>query len=116
MKKVLAAIFFVIIASAIQAQDKPAVKASRTSSPPKLDGLLDDPCWASAESFSAFIQTYPDPGEKPSFGTEVRVIYDERTIYIGLNCLDAEPSKIDMRLIRRDRSEVTDKVQIQLDP
>ncbi len=116
MKKVLAALIFAVVALIAFAQEKPAVKASRTSSPPRVDGILDDPCWVSAEPFSAFIQTYPNPGEKPAYGTEVKVIYDERTIYIGVNCLDPEPSKIDMRLIRRDRSEVTDKVQIQLDP
>lgn len=94
----------------------PALTAFKIESPPKIDGVLNEEFWSRIESFSDFTQSYPNPGNKPTFKTEVKVAYDEKNIYIAIFCYDDEPSLIDRRIQRRDRNELTDRVSIQLDP
>ncbi|MCX6553970.1 MAG: DUF5916 domain-containing protein, partial [Candidatus Aminicenantes bacterium] len=70
------------------------VQAVRVANGPKIDGRLDDPAWSFAEPFSAFRMADPLPGGEPSEGTELRILYDDGNLYIGVRCLDSEPGRI----------------------
>src|SRR5258706_14990847 len=52
-------------------------------SAPTLDGKVIDEAWLKVDPYSAFIQTDPLEGAPASEQTEVRVLYDRTTLYIG---------------------------------
>jgi hypothetical protein len=85
--------------------------------PPILDGVvLDESAWARATTVSGFWQTRPDEGQPASERTEVRIIYTDDTLYIGVICFDRDPSGIIVADSRRDSPlDETDSFQIIFD-
>src|SRR6266852_4324064 len=85
------------------AGDNPrSVKAVRVTTPPRLDGILDDAVWKLAEPATDFIQREPDEGKPESERSEIHVLYDDEALYFGCMFYDSEPDKIVSRLTRRD--------------
>src|SRR5437867_1225998 len=79
----------------------PAVsRAVRLRGTIRLDGHLDEPAWAAAPVTSTFTQIDPHEGEPASQRTEVRVLYDDEALYVGVRLFDTGP--IIARLGRRD--------------
>jgi len=80
------------------------IRAARTPEAPKLDGRGDDPVWQRAPVFTDFLEQYPNEGTRPApaWRTEVRVLYDNRTLFILVVCHDPDPSQIRRQLGRRD--------------
>ncbi len=76
--------------------------AVRTDTPPKMDGILDDTVWQKAIPASDFLQQDPYPGNQPTFKTEVRILYDDENLYVGILCYDNEPGEIIARELRLD--------------
>ena len=85
----------------------------RTPTPPKIDGHLDDPVWRAAIPSDGFTQHYPDEGAAPSERTEVRVLYDDKNVYVGIDCEQIH-SPIVRRLQRRDGTLPSDGVWIDI--
>lgn len=99
---------------ATQALSAPPALATRTATPPTLDGRLDDAVWARAKVHGDFVQHFPHHGAPPSEPTRVRILYDDEALYFGVECVQkADP--ITARLTRRDRAVETDSVLIGLD-
>jgi len=48
-----------------------------------LDGKLDESEWKNARSFSDFVKTSPDTGEKPEVGTLVKMTSDKEGLYFA---------------------------------
>ncbi|MEO7455135.1 MAG: DUF5916 domain-containing protein [Gemmatimonadaceae bacterium] len=84
-----------------------ALKAVRRATPVVVDGRLDDAAWAVAQPTSDFVQAYPQPGAKAPDQTEVRVLYDDDAIYVGIRMFDAHPDSIASGLARRDATAAT---------
>jgi len=82
--------------------------------PPKIDGTLDDAVWESVEWSSDYVQNEPNNGATPTSQTKLKILYDDKNLYVAFRCYDAEPSKIVKRLSRRDGFE-GDWVEINLD-
>jgi hypothetical protein len=93
VKKIL---FFAWMLSGVMAATGLAVEvqAVRIDQGPKIDGRLDDAVWGSAAVFDAFRMAEPVAGGAPSEMTELRVLYDDANLYIGIVCLDSEPDRI----------------------
>jgi len=93
---------------------RPHITATRTPQPPTIDGRLDDAVWATAAPSDSFVQHYPDEGAPPSERTTVRVLYDDKNVYIGI---DAEQvnAPIVKRLARRDSQIPSDGVWLDID-
>ena len=87
-----------------QTRNLPAVKIS---SPPKIDGSLDDPTWVSAHVASDFIQNFPKAGDPATVRSEVKILYDNSAIYIGAMLYD-DPALIRKQLTARDGEQRTD--------
>src|SRR4029079_18692760 len=70
--------------------------------------------WATAAPSDTFVQHFPDEGAPPSERTVVRVLYDDKNIYIGV---DAEQlnAPIVRRLARRDSPLPSDGVWMDID-
>src|SRR4249919_1854190 len=58
-----------------------------------LDGQLDESAWTRAVPAADFRQQDPDNGQPATEPTEVRIVYDRDTLYMGVICFDAEPDK-----------------------
>ncbi len=78
----------------------PSIVAVRSTSAIVLDGRLDDAAWRTATPATEFMQTEPDDGSPASERTEVRIVYNDRAIYIGARLHDR--GAIASRLGRRD--------------
>jgi hypothetical protein len=72
---------------------------------PALDGdVLGDPVWQALPALTDFRQTRPDEGTPATERTEVRIAYDDRTLYIAVVCHDREPGQLVVNESRRDAS------------
>ena len=69
---------------------------------PLIDGKLNDACWSTGEWSGDFIQFIPNEGGKPSQPTEVKILYDDRNIYVAMRAFDNEPGKIQRYAGMRD--------------
>jgi hypothetical protein len=87
----------------------------KTSSPPKIDGVLDDAVWKKARGYSEFISFWPDYGKLPKEKTIVYLAYDEDNLYFALKCFDKEPGKIIANIKRRDNLTGEDTMGIYID-
>ncbi|MFQ5675805.1 MAG: carbohydrate binding family 9 domain-containing protein, partial [bacterium] len=95
----------------------PVMSAVKVDLPPALDGdVLGEPVWQAVEPATGFWQTTPDEGQPASEETEVRIVYTNKTLYVGVVCYDRDPQHIVVSDSRRDGSlENTDSFQILLD-
>jgi hypothetical protein len=78
------------------------LKAIRTQVPITLDGRLDEAGWVDAPMASRFVQNDPREGEPATFDTEVRLLYDDRALYIGVFAKDPDPAQIIVNELRKD--------------
>lgn len=74
--------------------ERKTVRVVRTSTPPTIDGRLDDAVWQDAEVITDIHQMRPAEGSEPSEPTEVYVLYDDDAFYIGARMHDSEPERI----------------------
>src|SRR5215207_11338451 len=84
--------------------------------PIKVDGRLDEPSWSQATPATDFRQQEPNEGQPATEQTEVRLLFDDKNLYVGVHAFDSEPSRINFRELVRDASfSNDDKVEILLD-
>lgn len=116
--------------SAAQENASVKIRAVRVDKGPQIDGLLSDPVWKEAVPFTDFRMVEPTPGAQPTEKTELRVLYDESNLYLGIYCYDREPKKIaanslahdqtgqsqGMYGVRQSASTANDIVRILIDP
>jgi len=123
--------FFLILLFAFSSY-VPAVqiKAVSVEKGPKIDGSLSDPIWQSAIAFTAFLMVEPQPNQDPTEKTDLKILYDDSNLYIGVLCYDSEPGRIAATSMAHDsggseerrefwrppRSPSDDIVRVLLDP
>jgi hypothetical protein len=107
MKKTFILLLLIIFFDDVFSQIR-SVNAVRTFFAPKIDGVLDDTCWAKAEITDGFIQRDLHPGLPSEQKTEVKILYDNVAIYISANCYDASPDSILHELSTRDNEANAD--------
>ena len=76
--------------------------AIRVTAPITVDGVLDEDAWARAAPASGFVQADPREGEPATESTDVRVLYDDESLYVGVRCFDSDPAGIVINEIRKD--------------
>jgi hypothetical protein len=76
--------------------------ARLTTEKPEIDGVLNDDCWQTGEWAGDFVQWIPNEGAKASQPTKLKVLYDDKNVYIAIRAFDSEPDKIDRKAGRRD--------------
>lgn len=83
--------------------------AVRASTPVVVDGRLSDAAWQAAPVAGGFVQAEPRQGEPATEATEVRVVFDDTHLYIGVFCADSNGARdLRVRDLRRDFDETTD--------
>jgi hypothetical protein len=93
------------------------VRATRISSAPRIDGIIDDPQYRETPSFSGFIQADPDEGAPSTERTEAWVLFDADNIYIAIRCWDTRAGSIVANEMRRDNARLNqnDNIAVSLD-
>jgi hypothetical protein len=111
--RVFAACVLCSVATAVSAQSNGGIDygtarhdrklaATRATGPIELDGRLDELAWAAAPVARNFIQNDPREGQPATFDTDVRMIYDEDALYIGVFAKDDQPNEIIVNELRKD--------------
>ncbi|MEO5903896.1 MAG: sugar-binding protein, partial [Gemmatimonadaceae bacterium] len=75
---------------------------SKAAVAPVIDGTLEDPAWQAAQSINTFLEYDPNQGAESRFKTDVRVVYDEKYLYVMARMYDPSPDSIISLLSRRD--------------
>lgn len=100
-------VVFVLVTRLGIAQDTIPKKSYTTTTidtivAPKIDGLLADPAWGLVDWSGDYVEWSPEENTAPTEQSKLKILYDEKNIYVAFRCYDKEPSKIVKRLSRRD--------------
>ena len=101
----------------INPEDKKTLNIKRTDNAPKIDGVLDDAVWQTAEIATDFTQFRPEMGvvPEPHQRTEVKMAYDDDAIYVAAYLYD-KPENIERQLTSRDNFGQSDFFLVVLNP
>jgi hypothetical protein len=112
--KKLALLFVSIFPVAVQAQ---SISIKKATAPIKIDAVLDEPDWQTADVADKFSQYFPADGVQANSQTEVRLTYDEHFIYIAAKMYNLKPDRSYVTTsLRRDyRGEGLDGLSISFD-
>jgi hypothetical protein len=92
-----------LLQAAGPAGESPSLRAVRVAAAVRVDGVLDDAAWTAAPVASGFRQREPREGEPATEATEVRVVYDKDTLYVGILARDRDPDAVIARILERDK-------------
>jgi hypothetical protein len=102
---------------ALAAQDTPRATARRATGAIRLDGRLTESDWESTSPIGPLVQREPVEGRPPTESTDVRVLFDDDFIYVGIVCHETHPGGIIATQLTRDANlDVDDSVTIVFDP
>lgn len=111
----LFAIGIFLIGQSLFSSEKKTYQTERLlSTPPRIDGKLDDDAWRQGEWQGSFIQHEPYNNSEPSQQTEFKILYDDNHIYVAIRAFDTAPDSIVQRVTRRDNMD-GDMVGIGID-
>lgn len=92
-----------------------AVASRIAGTPPVLDGKTDDAAWRSAQVIDRFLEYDPNTGAETRFKTELRVIYDDKYMYVLGRMFDPAPDSIVALLSRRDVRTSSEQLKLVID-
>ncbi|MEM9646914.1 MAG: DUF5916 domain-containing protein [Bacteroidota bacterium] len=81
---------------------------------PKIDGILQDKAWELVEWSGNYVELSPQENTPPTEQTQLKIIYDDKNLYVGFRCFDKDPDGVVRRLSRRDGFD-GDWVEINID-
>jgi len=81
-------------ARAARARTRPSINAIRITTPPTIDGKLDEAIWGQGAAVTDFVQRELNEGVSGSERTEVHFATDGVNLYIGARMYDREPHLI----------------------
>ncbi|MDP4280753.1 MAG: DUF5916 domain-containing protein [Bacteroidota bacterium] len=104
MKKWVILVIFILSAPffCLSQEQKKKIQAIQVSSPPKIDGILNEKEWQEAPPATDFIQRIPYNGQPSMYRTEVRFLYDNTGLYVGAMMYDPHPDSISTQMGLRD--------------
>lgn len=91
------------------------ITPDKTSSPIKIDGVLDEAVWKLPPINKTFKTINPNYGDDLSQETKVWAAYDRENLYFAFMSYDTEPDKIKTSIAQRDNITQDDLVGILLD-
>jgi hypothetical protein len=87
---------------ALAEADPPSVTIGWAEATPTIDGRLDEAVWEEAGLIDQLLQVTPVPGAEPSQKTDLYILTDGKTLFIGIRCHDTDPSEIVANMMLRD--------------
>ncbi len=98
-----------------QYHEKYKVSIHKSATPLKIDGVMDEPAWQSAETASGFWLKWPVDTSAAKRQTEVRMTYDDHYLYFGI--INYDTNYYVIQSLKRDGApEANDGVGLVLDP
>lgn len=93
-----------LVSTALFAQERKTIEATRIDTPPKIDGVLDDAIWQSLPTYGDFNMYEPgNDGEiDPAYQSEVKMAYDDKAVYFAAYMYDPNPESILSQFSQRD--------------
>jgi len=107
--------FLILISCSSQLLGQLQATAKRTGESIKIDANLDELVWQKATSVGNFTQLEPSPYTLSLQKTEVRILYDDKAIYIGAHLFDSSPDSIMKQMTERDNIGITDWFAVAID-
>jgi len=92
--------------------ERPSLIAQKTAERLRIDGVLDEASWATAQVIDRFVQVEPQEGQPASDRTEVRVLYDAGRLYIGVRAFAS--LAVSATEMRRDADRLFDEDNFQV--
>lgn len=121
MLKIFSASLLLLLVQAAFGADTTEVRQLQvqfTSTPPKIDGELNEALWQEAEHMATdFWQYFPFDTARATTRTEVLMFFDDKNVYLGFRCYDPEPGGFVTNSLRRDfRGTHNDAITVVFDP
>ena len=118
MKWKASSIFVILLCCSLSSIAQLSVRsmtAVRIEGQLSIDGLLNEEEWNLAEPATDFTQTDPVFKNQPSQKTVVKILYNDRGIYVGAMMYDDDPEKILRELSPRDQRANADWFGVAFD-
>ncbi|RFZ82808.1 hypothetical protein DYU05_11630 [Mucilaginibacter terrenus] len=117
MKFIFTLLLTVATLTAFSQKPKKTLVATKTETPPKLDGVLDDKVWDNVPVATDFVELQPNAGvhEKAEERTEVKIIYDNNAIYVGARMFETSGDKVAKEIATRDQVGNADFIGVIFD-
>jgi hypothetical protein len=102
----------------LEATGRKGIVAPRWTSPPVIDGRIDEAQWADAALITDLVQIRPGDGVPVTERTEVLVAYDDDALYVAARMYDsAGAAGISANILRQNsRLNEDDRLSIIVDP
>jgi hypothetical protein len=71
-------------------------KVAGTNNPPSIDGVFSDSCWSNAEWITGF-KRLPSGSGSPEEQTRFAALYDDKYIYLAVECHESQVQKLIMK-------------------
>jgi hypothetical protein len=104
---------FLCLSSKLYSQVTP-IAITKINEPINFDGIVNESVWNNASLFPFYRQS-PDYGKEPSEKTELRIIYDNKFLYVGAKLFQKDITKIQDYSKQRDGGGPMDYITIVLD-
>ncbi len=85
-----------------------AYMCRQAETPPVIDGVLDDSCWAAAETATGFVPRRAERTELATPQTRVWLCYDKSALYVAYECEEPELGNLVTEKRRRDTDVYND--------
>jgi hypothetical protein len=87
-------------------EGRATLRATRLSTPLRLDGRLDEAVYSTTPSFSDFLQMEPVEGEVATERTEGWLLFDDEALYVTFRCWESRPDALVANEMRRDSNNI----------
>lgn len=109
-------ILFMCMALSLQAQTASrSITAKFIDAPIILDGILDEAQWQNAEIANDFWQYFPSDSIKEQQATEVRILYDDNILYVGVKAFATNKDYVVSTLKRDFGGTTNDNITLLFD-
>jgi hypothetical protein len=107
-------LLFFFFTFAIQGQEK-YFTVKYISEPISLDGSLDENVWQTAESATEFYQYFPTDSILANQQSDIKMLYDDTTLYVGITVYTAGNDYVVPSLQRDFRAGGSDNITLMFD-
>lgn len=116
MKNIIALLYVVFVAfvCTLNAQQK-KFTVKYIDTPIKIDAVLDEAVWALAEPAKDFWQHFPTSNRQGAQQAEIRMLFDDKTLYVGMKVKSKGKNYVIPSLRRDFRASGNDNISLLFD-
>lgn len=112
--KIIFYLAILLLVFKLTAQQK-SITVKYINTPIKIDGVLDEAPWALAEPAKDFWQHFPTDSLQAKHQTEIRMLFDDKTLYVGIKVYARSKNYIIPSLRRDFRASGNDNISLLFD-